>query len=260
MVDLNLALMNEEEKFALLFGVMLGDGCLSHYFSKTGKEYFAISITGNYYDDKPFYGAVLIPLLSSLRGKPVKMRERPDGGRIDINFCDRVLFNKIKNLEFPVGKKGTSLVIPEHFCEKNLMKYIVQGFFATDGSLVLTKNPNKFYPRLESQAICKDVLMQICDFLNSLGMKGYFYLSKSKPDPRWKIVQTKYKFQFNGKQNLILFDNLIGFVNPKHKKRFFDFMKYSEEYDKKIKGVAPFKQKLIREVVNSNFFSGCGGN
>lgn len=218
--------------WALLYGILLGDGCLSHYFSKQQREFFVISITGNYYNDRPFFENVLVPLLSSFRGKQVKIKERPKGGRIDINFSDEILFHKIKSLEFPVGKKGPNIIIPKIFYKGNLLKYIMQGFFATDGSLVLTKNPNKFYPRLEAQAIHKTLILQIYNYLASLGIKGHFYRCKFKPDPRWKVVQKRYKFQFNGKRNLLLFNNLVGFVNPKHKQRFLNFLAYSRKYDK----------------------------
>ena len=145
MFEFNLNSMNEDEKFALLFGIMLGDGCLSHYSCNDGRERSAIVITGNYYNDKPFYNEVLIPLLTPLRGKQVKIKDRSYTGAIEINFGDKILFAKIKSLGFPIGKKGTDILIPKIFYEKDLLKYIVQGFFATDGSLVLTKNPNKLF-------------------------------------------------------------------------------------------------------------------
>lgn len=243
-----------KEKYALLFGIMLGDGCLSNYLDKDDRERFAVCITCSYYDDREFFENIIIPLLIFLRGKQTKFKERLKEGVIYVNFPDKRLFYKIKTLGFPVGKKGPNLIIPKIFYEKNLLKYIVQGFFATDGCLVLTKNHNKFYPRLESHATHKILLKQICDYLNSLGMKGYFYSSKSKPDPQWKIVRDKYKFQFNGKKNLILFNDIVGFVNPKHKKRFLNFLKYSNEYDKKMGMTLPKEKKVMRKVINSSFY------
>jgi hypothetical protein len=55
MVVYNLNDFDEKEKYALLFGILLGDGCLSHYHSKDGKEGFAIAITGNIHDDQDFF-------------------------------------------------------------------------------------------------------------------------------------------------------------------------------------------------------------
>ena len=91
----NLNFLNEDEKFSLLFGIMAGDGCLSRHINKKGKVYYFISITGNYYDDKPFYDSIVIPLINSLREnkKPIRFRDRQNYGKIEINFADKVLFN-----------------------------------------------------------------------------------------------------------------------------------------------------------------------
>jgi hypothetical protein len=250
----NIKKLNEEERFALLVGILIGDGCLSHCVSN-GKNYFILSITGNYYDDKPFYNSVVIPLVNSLRDgrKPIKFRDRQNYGKIEINFSDKELFSKISSLGFPVGKKGPDLIIPSIFYKRGLLKYIIQGFFATDGSLVLTKNPNKFYPRIEAHTIHKDLIKQIHTYLTTLGMVGHFYFCKSKPDPRWKVVQDQYRFQFNGKKNLLVFEEKIGFVNPKHKKKFLNFLEYSKKYDGGIKGVSSKNTEPIREPINYDF-------
>ena len=94
----------------------------------------------------------------------------------------------------------------------------------------MTKNPNKYYPRLESQAIHKFLMLQVHRYLTGLGMDGHFYKCKSRPDPRFKVNQQKYKFQFNGTENLLIFRKKVGFVNPKHHERFEKFMDYSEKY------------------------------
>ncbi|NCN98745.1 hypothetical protein COU62_00095 [Candidatus Pacearchaeota archaeon CG10_big_fil_rev_8_21_14_0_10_35_219] len=56
------------------------------------------------------------------------------------NFTDYRLFDLIHPYGFPIGKKGRKVTIPDYFYETGLIRYIIQGFFATDGSLVLTKN------------------------------------------------------------------------------------------------------------------------
>src|SRR3989344_6041091 len=134
--------MKIDKDVALLYGVLLGDGCLS----KCGNKYF-ICITGNRLDDIPFYEEVLSPLLFKFRGKPTKIKSNSKQNRIDFNFSDKKLFYELHNLGFPIGKKGPLITIPKIFYKKKLIKYIVQGIMATDGCLCLTNNPNKFYPR-----------------------------------------------------------------------------------------------------------------
>lgn len=245
-----------EEKFALFYGVMLGDGCLSLYKNKEGRNFFAISISGNYYDDQDFYLFVLLPLINSLRTnkKPIKIKKRIDQGKLEILFCDKKLFNKVNFFGFPIGKKGTILEIPKAFFRNGLLKYTIQGFFATDGSIVLTKNPNKYYPRIEACGISKKLISQICEFLNYLGMNGKFYVAKRiKKHSKWKKIQQQYRFQFNGSNNLILFNNLIGFVNPKHRRKFTKFMDYRRNYIDLMKESPSFGRKDIRNLINLNF-------
>lgn len=246
--------MNVKENFALLYGVMLGDGCLSIYKTKEGRERFVICITGDYYTDKEFYNNVLSPLLKSLGRRSVTVKERPKNGTLEINFPDKELLEKIRNLGFPIGKKGNSLSIPKIFFDNDLVGFVIKGFFSTDGSLVLTKNPNKFYPRLETHGISRKLINQADKYLISIGLKSKFYKCKrNKKDFRWKTAQPQYRFQINGHENLLCFEKLIGFLNPKHESKFRDFLKYSREYDGAIKRFPTQKQRPVRNKINKKF-------
>lgn len=251
MINLNLDSMNYDEKFALLFGILLGDGCLSFYRSG-GRNYYAICISGDYYTDKPFYESIVCPLVDSLRENKlrIKFKENVNQGKIEVLFTDKELFHKLNSLGFPIGKKGTELHIQDYFYKNNLINYVIAGYLATDGCLVLTKNPNKFYPRIEGTGISPKLLNQITDYLNSIEMNGSFYEAKRKDAYQFGSLRQKiYRFQFNGKRNLLLFEELVGFVNPKHNERFRNFLKYNEEYDRNIKGIPTQKQYSVRELV-----------
>lgn len=237
--------LNEDEKFALLVGILLGDGCLS--LVKGKKKY--IVITCSLDDDLPFFEEIVAPLLEFFRGKKTNIKFRRDCRAIEFNFTDKKLFDLIVSVGFPIGKKGPNLIIPKIFYEKNLLKYIIQGFFATDGSLVLTKNPNKYYPRIESRVIHRYLIKQIHNYLLEIGMKGNHYFCKARPDSRWKVVQDQYRFQFNGEQNLKLFKEKIGFINPKQEDKFNNFVRYNKEYSRKMKGVPTQKQHFIRDNI-----------
>lgn len=237
--------LNYEEKFALFYGIMLGDGCLSLV---KGKKKF-ISITGSSEDDLPFFQEVISFLLKEFRGKSTNIKFRKDCRAIDFNFVDNKLFDLISSRGFPIGKKGPNLIIPRMFYKDNLLKNIVQGFFATDGSLVLTKNPNKFYPRIEGNGISKGLISQISNYLKDIGMKGRCYDCGIDSNSPWKNPQRKYRFQFNGKNNLLLFNEKIGFVNPKQIYKFENFLRYDKEYDENIKGIPCSKHSLVRDKI-----------
>ncbi|MFH1683151.1 MAG: LAGLIDADG family homing endonuclease [Candidatus Woesearchaeota archaeon] len=152
-----------------------------------------------------------------MRGKKIKVNKRQDYGKIEINFSDKSLFNKFKEAGFPVGKKGTGLRVPPNLL--NNMKEIISGYFATDGSFVITSNNGTMYPRIEFSSISKLLLEQVKEYLDSLGISGKVYLSK-KYKNGWCNL---YRLQINGKKKLILFRKEIGFVNPKHEDRFKKF-------------------------------------
>jgi hypothetical protein len=242
----DITILDYEQKFALFYGIMLGDGCLSQYVDKAKRERFCISITGCASDDWPFYKYILTDLLKSFGRKSVSIKKRSNCGAIEINFPDKILFDKFHFYGFPIGKKGPALFIPSYFYEKDLVGLVVAGFIATDGSLVLTKNPHKYYPRIEGNGISKKLITQIQEYLIKMGMNGAVYLAKRKNvNPRFNI-QPQYRFQFNGKENLLLFENLVGFVNLKHQKKFEEFLAYDKMYNDQIKGIASQKQKFIR--------------
>jgi hypothetical protein len=224
--------MKIDRDFALFYGILMGDGCIGKYGYKNRKNKYNynISINCNAIDDVPFFDNIVGPLLLSITGRKVNYRYRKDCNCIAYNFSNKEFFFKLKKIGFPTGKKGTRIRIPQIFYKRKLIKYVMQGLFATDGSLVLTKNPNKYYSRLEFHAICKDLIKEMHIYLSSLGLNGSFYLCKRTPDPRWKKENPRYRFQFNGKDNSILFENLVGFVNPKQQRRFDGFIEYSEKY------------------------------
>lgn len=206
------------KNFALLYGVMLGDGCLSLVY---GKKKF-ISITGSKFDDVPFFENNLKPIIKTLINKDIPIKFRKDGGT-DINFVNKNLFDFISSFGFPIGKKGDKLFIPKVFYEKGLVRYVVRGFFATDGSLVLTDNNGTLYPRVEANGIAKNLIEEISLFLNSKGINCKFYESKRKR-PYFSNTQQAYRLQMNGKENLKKFIKEIGFVNPKQIEKLHNYM------------------------------------
>ncbi len=241
-----------DEDFALLYGIMLGDGCLSLV---KGKKKFVV-ITGSSDNDLPFFENIIEPILFKLRKRHTKLKFRRNCRAIEFNFADKSLFDFIASFGFPTGKKLDRLFIPKVFYEKKLVEKVIAGFFAADGSLVLTKNPNKYYPRLEAHVISKSLLKEIFNYLGSLGLKGAFYKCKRRAEiGGFSSNHQMYRFQFNGKNNLLLFEAKIGFVNPYYQDRFLNFIKYSDAYDNTPSNNRGLKLSLSYKQVNSDFDS-----
>ena len=228
---------------------MLGDGCLSLVYGR--KKY--VSITGSSKDDFPFFNEVISPILKEFRGKDTNIKFRKSAKAIDFNFVDHSLFDLLVRHQFPIGKKGNSLLIPQALCREDLIRLVIQGFFATDGSLVITKNVNQSYPRLELHTISESVLRQVYDYLLTLGMHGGFYIQKSKPF--FKNTQQMYRFQFNGVDNLLVFQEKIGFVNSKYYQKFLHFLDYHKKCFELMKHVRSnsSEMKKLRIPLNEAF-------
>ncbi len=234
--------VKRDKNFALLYGIMLGDGCLS-YCSK--RQDYAMCISGSYYHDQDFFKSIVKPVIDKLRKKPVKIRARPEAGCLRIDISDKRFFKNFSSLGFPIGKKGVKLSIPKIFLmDSNLMKRIIAGLFATDGCLVLAKNPNKYYARIEFISISKKLLTQVNNHLRSLGFNSTLSLRERKPT--FSTEKDVYKIQINGLKNLLLFKRKIGFVNLKHHKKYTLFLDYCKRYDKAIKNIPNQKQKFYR--------------
>lgn len=196
--------------FATLYGIMLGDGCLSLVH---GRRKF-IAIAGSMADDVPFFDKIVKPAIKKLINNDIPIKFIPQKGAIQLNFVKYSLFDFIHSFGFPIGKKGTRLFIPKLFYEKKLVKYVIRGFFATDGSLVLTDNNGTLYPRVEANGIAKHLIKEISEFLNSKGINCKFYRAK-RNEHHYANSQEQYRLQMNGRENLKMFVKVIGFVNPK---------------------------------------------
>lgn len=215
--------MSEEERLALLFGVLLGDGCLSHLYFKN-RERRAFYVTGNYYDDGEFFDRVVIPLARSFTHRELSVKLRPKYGAREITFSNKDLFLRYESLGFNSGKKG-NIAIPPIFTG-HLMRYVVAGLLATDGCLTIVNNNGTQYPRLFFTACLPTAFGQICDYLNKINIKSSFYTAKRVDiGQSFRQIKTKYVVSSNGKENIRKFSELIGFLNPKHEARYQNYLR-----------------------------------
>ena len=203
------------KNFAILYGIMLGDGCLS----LTSKNKKIVFIAGSLRDDIPFFEKSINSILKGLIGRTYPIKTKNYKGSIELIFMNQKLFDFINGFGFPIGKKGNKLFIPKIFYDKRLVKYLIRGFFATDGSLVLTNNNGTLYPRVEANGIAKNLIKEINDYLNLVGIKSNLYLAKRKKLSGYSNRKEQYRLQVNGKENLKKFTKIIGFINPKQIER-----------------------------------------
>lgn len=207
-----------DEKEALILGAMLGDGTANRYGNQS-----RIAITGHSIDDKEFLLLKIKPLLEEVFKTNVHINNRKIEFVTDLIIYSKSILNLINGeWGYPLGKKF-NIEIPKKFVDNEaIMNNIIKGFFATDGSLVLTNNNGTIYPRVEFSNISLTILGQIKDFLLRFGIKGGLYISHKLNPTHPRNV---YRLQFNGRENLFKFQQSIGFFNPKHNKKFENYLK-----------------------------------
>ncbi len=197
--------MDITRDLAEFYGILLGDGCISVYTArKANKINRVIRIDGNLFTDLKYYEYVK-KLIKEIIGKDVTIKFRKDCNGIFIVFQKKEFSNFLHySLKFPYGKKTfAKLEIPEIFLnDKFLLRFLLRGFFDTDGCIYFTKNNSKIrnYPIIELSNHNVEFLNCLKHALESLGFKPIFshYCDSLK---------------LHGKKNLRLWMKQIGSSN-----------------------------------------------
>lgn len=167
------------EGLAEVYGAMLGDGCLSQYFSNYDKrERYCTLLTGHTHDE-PYYRRTIQPIFIKEFRVQGGIRFRKKSNAIVFNIYRKEIFDFFKELGFPVGKKYNHLVIPKTmFLDNKLATACIRGIFDTDGSIYKRyskqyKNHFRFYDYyvIQFKLISPKVIEQIKDILNRIGIK-----------------------------------------------------------------------------------------
>lgn len=212
--------MRISKEFALFYGILLGDGCLSYIKPK----HYSVSITGHKQDDLNFMNNVVGTIIKKISKKERQLKYRKNQNTIEYNFCCKELFIKLNKIGFPIGKKGPNLKISENILEK-YHKEILQGYFATDGSFFITNNNGTIYPRIEAVSISYALLKQIKEILAKKNIQSTIYNKIQTKENALKA----YRLQINGKNNLKKFVKEIGFINHKQRSKL-------QAYEKSVGG------------------------
>ena len=183
--------------FAEFMGVLIGDGFIGEY-NRTR----IIQITGHKINDKDYYKKYLVPLIKELFPLDVHFYERETCIRITLN--SKILFNTLKSLGFPIGKKN-NLEINEKLIKTDDCKIaLLRGLFDTDGHISLER---KKYPIIGITTIHKKLAIQIKEILDEFGFGAYICVSKAKNG-------FVYKVTIFGKRKVLKWKHLIGSSNP----------------------------------------------
>jgi len=202
-----------DESFWELVGIMMGDGCLSKFFSNYENLIrYDTTISGNLYEDKVYYLTHVIPLLNRVFNINPKPKERLKDSVIIIHIRNKLVFKTLMKIGLPIGKKTKKLKLTEKMLEllwKNKSK-IIRGLFDTDGFLFARKDEGYKYPYFGISSRNDLLRKQLKTTLREKGFPAYIHSNNV-------IVR--------GGKNLIKWMKEIGSSHPIHKERFNVWLK-----------------------------------
>ena len=201
------------KEMAELYGIILGDGCISSYYSNNRKR-IEIRIDGNSLTDVEYYD-YLQKLIYKITKKEIKIKYRKNVNGIFLRFMNKELTNFFHNeLNFPLGKKGNITINSQIISKEIFLIQTLRGFFDTDGSIYFTKNNSKIrsYPIIELSTHSPLLIQQLKEILEKMGFKPVisFYGDSVK---------------LHGKKNVIKWMQEIGSSNPYKNGRFEIWLK-----------------------------------
>lgn len=184
------------KRLAEFVGILLGDGCISNTYQNR------IQITLN--KNETQYAIYIAKLIEELFNIRPEIRIRKNENTLDILvFNKKIVDFLVKQLGMMTSPKWKRAKIPELFINTDFERYVLRGYFDTDGSVVITNNNGVIYPRLEMK-ICPSPMRN--SFISILKRNGFRFGA-------YKIDNNRTRIQLNGKNQVRKWVKDIGIMN-----------------------------------------------
>lgn len=208
------------QDLAELVGILTGDGYIGQYILQD-RIVSSIEISANKIKDLEYIEKFVSPLVKELFNLNPNIYKKKGENTLRLIIYSKDIFQFIKNLGFPPGKKG--FISPPKWILNNkiFFRRFIRGFFDTDGCINLKNKEGKKYPVLNMGSKSEPLLKCISVFLKNNRISSYLGKIIAK-DKRFKKESVTYKLEINGIKNIRLFYRFIGSNNPRNK------MKYEE--------------------------------
>ncbi len=189
--------MNKTD-LALFAGLIASDGHLD-------KDYHGIRfITSN----KDFLEKVSI-MSKKYKTKIWKSKSGFEKNRYVLYIYNKKLKNKLKNIYcIPRGKKSETIDLPNIKFNEKLD--FIKGLFSRDGSISFDTKNNKKYPQIIFWSKSNNLVINLKNFLEDLGIKCGLNFTESKD---------QYRLTIRERNSLIIFKKKIGFIHPEKQRR-----------------------------------------
>jgi hypothetical protein len=196
---------------AHLLGLHAGDGTLY----QTSSRSLVWELRGNL-DEREFYDNHIIPLLQRL-GFDLKGHFRSGGkqGCYGVRCCKREFTSILIKYGYSPGKKSVTVRIPGVVMNTHidLKRAFLAGLFATDGSAYEQRGR----PYVEVASASPGLIIDVRELLEEFDIRNYTWTYEGK----W---QPMHHLRISGKNQVRMFEQKIGFVNAKHRRRISQFL------------------------------------
>ena len=193
-------LMEIDADLAELTGILLGDGSINVY---PKINHYRLKITLNSNENE--YADYIQELFKRIFDKRLSLKFRANENTLDLFCFKRELIRELIILGFVTSPKWNRARIPKQFMNKVLGKYVLRGYFDTDGCVAIVNNNGTRYPRLEMKIMPSPMKEQFLKLLDLYGFKYGVY----------EIGRGEARIQMNGKKQLEKWKKEIGFSNIK---------------------------------------------
>ena len=212
---------------AYLCGIFAGDGSIN--FREKKKEY-SIKCVGNPKDEKPLYRKIIGQFFEEVFGFCPTMKYCDAGTTFGFVIYSKTLVKYLTGyIGLPLGSKYDSLKIPFIFLNNDdLLISFIRGVFDTDGSISFKKRyrKNPYYPVISFSSKSHKFTKEVATALKKYGFKAAELYNYKLNDTRVKDGFTIInRIDLNGKDNLRLWIQKIGFLSPKHKNKIEKYWK-----------------------------------
>ncbi|MFH1622945.1 MAG: LAGLIDADG family homing endonuclease [Candidatus Aenigmatarchaeota archaeon] len=123
------------ENLSEFIGALIGDGCLSKYWSNYDNRWkYVVAFTGFWDTDHRYYEDVIRPIATKEFGLKGYLYHRKDDDTVRFFISSRKVFLTLKSFGIPVGEKN-QISISKELKSENFAKAFIRGVFNTDGSV-----------------------------------------------------------------------------------------------------------------------------
>lgn len=168
------------ENVSEFIGAIVGDGCLSRYWSNYDKRWkCVISFTGQWDHDRDYYKNIIQKISEEELGYKGYLYHRKDDNSIRFFIGSKNLFFFLRSLGLPSGLKER-IILPKEISDNlNFAKACVRGIFNTDGSVYQRYNrayyghPKHYknYAVIQIRMKNKNIIEFVKDTLDKLGFR-----------------------------------------------------------------------------------------